>query len=165
MKYRAPLEPGERVITCNRAHPAKLLRPALVLLAGIFLASFLQTLSGQYPAWAPVAPLLLVAALLFAAAKTYRWLVTGYALTDRRVVIFRSLRGRKPLAIPLEQTTGITGPPGPLHRLTGTGTVRIAIPGQVFDLTYQKEPERFVGICQECRDRRFIGRSWPMPRV
>lgn len=158
MRFRAPLEPGEEVVTCNRAHPTRLLRPALTLLAAIFLASVLQVVAGAYPAWSPVGPILLVAALIYAVARLCRWLVTGYALTTRRIVIFRSLRARRPLALPLEHVLGVVGPRGVAHRVVGSGTVRVALPGQAFDLTHQKEPARFARLCEQQRAE-FIGRG------
>jgi membrane protein YdbS with pleckstrin-like domain len=157
VRYRAPLMPGEQVVTCNRAHPMKLLRPLLVLLLGIFLASMLQVLGSLSAGWTAAAPIVLVAALVYAAVRGYRWAVTGYALTSRRVVIFRGLGKRLPLAIPWETVEEVRGPRGPYARWAGFGTVRVRARGQSFDLTYQKEPGRFVEMCDEYRVRHLGG--------
>lgn len=156
MRYRAPLMAGEQVVTCNRAHPMKLLRPLAVLLLGVFLASMLQVLGSLSAGWSAAAPIVLVASVVYALVRGYRWAVTGYALTSRRVVIFRGLGGRLPLAIPWETVEEVRGPRGPYARWTGFGTVRVRARGQSFDLTYQKEPGRFVRMCDEYRGR-YLG--------
>lgn len=165
MRYRAPLEAGEYVVTCNRAHPLKLVRPLTVLLAGIFLSSMVQVLASQTPAWGPVAPVLLAAAALYAIVRIWNWLVTGYALTDRRIVIFRSLRARRPLALMLENLTSAGGGEGLAARTLGCGTVRLSLPGQVFELTCQNDPAEFLRLCREQRERRLRALWWRGSRV
>ncbi|WP_165001021.1 MULTISPECIES: PH domain-containing protein [Micrococcaceae] len=160
MKFRDTLEPGEHVITCNRAHPLKLLRPAIVVLVAIFLVNLLQVVTANYPGWSAVGPILMIAALVYVAVRLIKWLTTGYSLTNRRIVVFRGLGGGRPISIPLEYVAGVVGPKG-TARLTGCGTIRISAQGQTFELTYQKEPNRFSALCYEAHLRRVNALRWP----
>lgn len=153
MTFRGTLEPGERVITCNRAHPLKFVRPALVLLVAIYVANLLQVVAAAHPGWSAVGPILLVAALVYALVRLVKWLATGYALTNRRIVVFRGPGGGGPISIPLEYVAGVVGPKGGA-RMTGCGTIRISAQGQTYELTYQKDPKRFSALCYEAHLRR-----------
>lgn len=148
MTFRDRLDAGERVITCNRPHPLKLLKPALVLLVAIFLANLVQVVTGVHPGWSAVAPIILVAALLYAVVQAIAWATTGYALTDRRIVVLRGFGRGGAVSIPLETVAGVVGPRG-RGRLTGCGTIRISAMGQTYELTYQKDPARFSELCHE----------------
>lgn len=164
MKFVAPLGPGEQVITCNRAHPAKLVRPGAVLLLGIFLSSLVQVLAQGRAGWSLVAPVLLLAALWYALDRLVRWLLTGYALTTQRVVVFRGLRRKKPVSLPLERLSGVHGPGRSLWG-SSWGTVTVGLGGRALELTYQQRPREFVALCQQTAARRFRALGWAPPGV
>lgn len=153
MKFRDSLDPGEQVITCNRAHALKLLRPAIVLLIAIFATNFLQVVTAGHSGWSAVGPIILIAALVYVVVRFIKWATTGYALTNRRIVVFRGVGGCGPVSIPLEYVAGVVGPRGGA-RLTGCGTIRISARGQTFELTCQKDPGRFSDLCYRAHLRR-----------
>ncbi|RUQ21187.1 hypothetical protein D8M21_07225 [Kocuria sp. HSID16901] len=159
MKYRGKLDAGEHVITCNRPHPLKLLKPALVLLAAIFLANMTQVITGAHPGWSAVAPIILIAALIYAIARLLKWATTGYALTSRRIVVLRGWGGRGAVTIPLETVAGVVGPRGK-GKLTGCGTIRISAMGQTYELTCQKDPGQFSELCHEAHVRCVQSLRW-----
>ena len=98
MKFRDSLDPGEQVITCNRAHALKLLRPAIVLLIAIFATNFLQVVTAGHSGWSAVGPIILIAALVYVVVRFIKWATTGYALTNRRIVVFRGVGGGGPVS-------------------------------------------------------------------
>ena len=155
MIYRAPLREDERVITCNRPHPVKLLGPLLLLLLAIFTASMFQVLaSGGSGAWNVAAVIVLIAAGAHAAVKGWRWVVGGFALTTERVVVFRSWRGRsagaRPLALPLENIRGAVASRG-----GAWGSVLLHYGADRHVLTFQREPAHFVELLEEQREARL----------
>lgn len=131
------LEPGEYVVVSTMAHSSKLLKPAMVLIAAVFVHGLLQRM--LQVRWRPVDQpwttvhsllgtalgLLLVIVVVFAVIRPLiRWALTRFVLTNRRLMLLGSAAPRGGVRIPLAWLVHVEAKPGRgLLGRSGIGTL------------------------------------------
>lgn len=114
MKKKLRLEPGEHVVISTVAHPAKLLRPVMVLILAVFLHGLLQRM--LQVRWRPLdqpwtsihtvleaaLSIALVLVILLAVLRpVIRWATTRFVLTSRRLMLVGGAAPKDGVRIPL----------------------------------------------------------------
>lgn len=114
MKKKLRLEPGEQVVVSTVAHPAKLIKPAVVLVVSVFLHGLLQRMLDVR--WRPIEQpwtsihtvlgaalsiLLILVVVLAVLRPVVRWARTRFVLTSRRLMLVGGAAPRGGVRIPL----------------------------------------------------------------
>lgn len=120
------LTDGENVVVDTRTHPKALAAPLLILVITLFVAVWLQTLTGnKYLSWAiwVVAAVVLVAGVI---KPLLEWLTATYTITNRRLITREGLIARRGHDIPLARISDVAFDMGVVDRLFGCGTLVIS---------------------------------------
>jgi membrane protein YdbS with pleckstrin-like domain len=126
----AVLAPGERLVAAVRPHWITLLRPVVVEL--IAIAGAVATLAllprHLWPVAAAVA-LVVAASSLALALAALRRAATWLVVTDRRVLTFSGVIGRRSREIPLWRIDDLASRTGVLGRIVGVGDLVVSSGG------------------------------------
>lgn len=157
MKLRGPLRLGEYTLTVTRAHGIELVRPTLYLLAAMVSWSFSSALgAGQewvsYPALG-----LAVILLVLAVRDVASWALTGYLLTNERLVIRRGVSMRNDLSVPLNQLEGVRVGPKVLMGVVAAAPLTIYGRASQHVLPAVPDPERFSALIRSAQQQYLEG--------
>ena len=127
--YRVLLPHERRVITV-RFHPAVLIKPVALALAGLAVAGLLSTiarLSGAILLVIWLAWLILLIRLLY---SIYVWLEDYFVVTSQRLVVVSGVIRKSVKMMPLTKVTDMSFNRSPMGRLLGYGTFIVESAGQ-----------------------------------
>ena len=125
------LLPHEHQVITVRKHPAVLLRPIVVALAGLVVAAVISTTVGQHNsgivgfvwiAWAVV--------LVWLAFKVWEWSQDYFIVTSRRMLLATGVVTRKVAMMPLVKVTDMSFQRSSMGRLLGYGEFILESAGQ-----------------------------------
>ncbi|MBG6087796.1 putative membrane protein YdbT with pleckstrin-like domain [Actinomadura viridis] len=122
-----------RVIAVRR-HPAVLLFPVLVALAGLIMCAFVATIAGTWWIWWAW-----LAALGYLVWKVIAWSVEFFLVTEHRVMVVNGVFNRNVAMMPLAKVTDIALERSVLGRMLGYGEF-------VMESAGQKQALRNVGF-------------------
>jgi membrane protein YdbS with pleckstrin-like domain len=127
--YRVLL-PHERAAITVRFHPAVLIKPVLLAIAGLAVAGLLSTIAHLSSAillviW--LAWLILLIRLLFA---IYQWLEDYFVVTSRRLIVAKGVITKSVNMMPLTKVTDMRFERSPWGRILGYGTFIVESAGQ-----------------------------------
>jgi|SRR4051812_42832483 membrane protein YdbS with pleckstrin-like domain len=125
------LLPHEHQVITVRKHPAILLRPISITLAGLVIAALVSTTVARnnagvvgfvWIAWA--------VSLLWLAFKVWEWSVDYFIVTSRRMLLATGLITRKVAMMPLVKVTDMSFQRSTMGRLLGYGEFILESAGQ-----------------------------------
>lgn len=128
------LNQGERVVVDTRTHVKVLIRPVLVLLVTVFVASYLgaqvtervDSDGTQTALGVVVGVVAVVVVLLWVVRPFTRWYSTSYTFTDRRFIHRSGFLTREGRTIPMNRISGVDFEVGLVDRLFGCGTLVVS---------------------------------------
>ena len=125
------LLPHEHQVITVRKHPAVLLKPILIVLAGLVIAAVISTTIGRHEsgviggvwiAWAIL--------LLYLVEKIWEWSQDYFIVTSRRMLLATGVVTRKVAMMPLVKVTDMSFQRSTLGRLLGYGEFILESAGQ-----------------------------------
>jgi membrane protein YdbS with pleckstrin-like domain len=125
------LLPHEHQVITVRKHPAVLLKPILIVLAGLVVAAVISTTVGRHQsgviggvwiAWAIL--------LLYLVEKVWEWSQDYFIVTSRRMLLATGVVTRKVAMMPLVKVTDMSFQRSTLGRLLGYGEFILESAGQ-----------------------------------
>lgn len=138
------LAQDEQLVLDLHPHGKSLLRPVLVLLGTLALASYgaARVPSGpQQGLWRLVVAVIAVLVLLaFALRPFLAWATTHYVITDRRVLVRSGILARSGRDVPLSRINDITFSHSLMERLLGCGTLVVESAGERGQVTLTDVP-------------------------
>jgi Bacterial PH domain len=137
------LLPHERRVVTLREHPAKLLGPLTVSVAGLASLITAGAIHGGTVLVATSAACLVL--LLYALTRVTAWYGAYFVVTDARMIIIAGLLARELAMVPLSQITDMSFQRSMLGRLLGYGTFFIELAGEgqmLRKLSYMPYPEQ-----------------------
>jgi uncharacterized membrane protein YdbT with pleckstrin-like domain len=120
------LTDGESVVVDTRTHPKALIFPALVLVATLAVAIYLDRKTGNGTVslgWWVVA---LAVFVWWVLRPFLNWLTATYTITNRRLITREGLIARRGHDIPLMRISDVAFDQGLLDRMLGCGTLVIS---------------------------------------
>ena len=120
------LTDGESVVVDTRTHPKALIFPALVLVATLAVAIYLDRKTGNGTVslgWWVVA---LAVFVWWVLRPFLKWLTATYTITNRRLITREGLIARRGHDIPLMRISDVAFDQGLLYRMLGCGTLVIS---------------------------------------
>ena len=124
------LLPHEHQVITVRKHPAILLRPIVITVAGLILATVLTGLAAHYGTALLIIWLLWLILLGYLAVAVIEWADTYFAVTSQRMLLTSGLTTRKVAMMPLVKVTDMTFQRNAQGRLLGYGTFILESAGQ-----------------------------------
>jgi len=120
------LTDGESVVVDTRTHPKAIAAPLLLLVVTLFVAVWLETLTGnKYASWA----IWLVAAVVLVGwviKPLLEWLTATYTITNKRLITREGLVARRGHDIPLMRISDVAYDMGVVDRMFGCGTLVVS---------------------------------------
>jgi uncharacterized membrane protein YdbT with pleckstrin-like domain len=127
-KYLLPHE--HQVITVRR-HPAVLIKPIIVVLAGLAIAAVISTTIARHNGTAvAIVWILWGVLLLWLAYKVIEWSMDYFIVTSRRMLLATGVFTRKVAMMPLVKVTDMSFQRSALGRLLGYGEFILESAGQ-----------------------------------
>jgi uncharacterized membrane protein YdbT with pleckstrin-like domain len=138
------LDENEDIVFDLHPHWKVLIRPVLVALVTVFVASFGSAKAGNLDSPTPVRLVILAAAavvlVLFSIAPAIRWMTTHFVLTTKRVVMRTGMLARTGRDIPLFRVNDVTFSHTAWERLFGAGTLTVESAGERGQVTLSDIP-------------------------
>jgi uncharacterized membrane protein YdbT with pleckstrin-like domain len=128
------LNQGERVVVDTRTHVKVLIRPVLVLLVTVFVASYAAAQvtdrvdgdSTRTTLGVVIGVLALVVVVLWVVRPFVNWYFTSYTFTDRRFIHRSGFIAREGRTIPMNRISGVDFEVGLIDRIFGCGTLVVS---------------------------------------
>lgn len=125
------LLPHEREVITVRKHVAVLIKPTLVVLAGLVIAAVISTTVGRRNSSAVgIVWLLWLVPVLWLAYRFAEWWVNYFVVTQRRMLLATGVFTRKVAMMPLVKVTDMSFQRSALGRLLGYGEFILESAGQ-----------------------------------
>jgi uncharacterized membrane protein YdbT with pleckstrin-like domain len=125
------LLPHEHQVITVRRHPAVLIKPIAVVLAGLAIAAVISTTIAQHNGTAvAVVWILWGVLLLWLVYKVIEWSVDYFIVTSRRMLLTTGVFTRKVAMMPLVKVTDMSFQRSALGRLLGYGEFILESAGQ-----------------------------------
>jgi uncharacterized membrane protein YdbT with pleckstrin-like domain len=147
------LAEGEQLVLRLHKHGKTLVRPAVILLLILAVASVVivvlpQDASHVWPIRAAIGVAALVAAVVWTGGPFLRWRTTTYEVTTRRLRLREGVLSRTGRDFPLNRISDVSFRQGLLDRMLGCGTLVVEAPGEHGELELDEIPEvqRVQGI-------------------
>jgi uncharacterized membrane protein YdbT with pleckstrin-like domain len=140
------LAEGEQLVLRLHRHGKTLVRPAVILLLILVLASVVivvlpQNASHVWPIRAAIGAAALFAAVLWVGGPFLRWRTTTYEVTTRRLRLREGIVSRTGRDFPLNRISDVSFRQGLLDRMLRCGTLVVESPGEHGELELDEIPE------------------------
>ena len=122
------LLPHEHQVITVRKHPAILLRPISIILAGLVIAALISTTVARNNAG--VVGIVWAVSLLWLVFKVWEWSVDYFIVTSRRMLLATGIVTRKVAMMPLVKVTDMSFQRSTMGRLLGYGEFILESAGQ-----------------------------------
>jgi uncharacterized membrane protein YdbT with pleckstrin-like domain len=116
---------GEELVLDLRPHPIALVMPAIVLVIGLVLASWLSLSIGGSFDWVWWV-LFLVVFVWYPLRRFVAWFTENFAVTSERVIHRQGFIAKRSMEIPLEAINDVRFEQGIIDRVVGAGTLIIS---------------------------------------
>jgi membrane protein YdbS with pleckstrin-like domain len=147
------LAEGEQVVLRLHQHGKTMVRPAIILVLILVLASVViivlpQNASHLWPLRAAIGVAALLAASVWFGGPFLRWRTTTYEVTTRRLRLREGIVSRTGRDFPLNRISDVSFRQGPLDRMLRCGRLIVESPGEHGQLELDEIPEvqRVQGI-------------------
>jgi uncharacterized membrane protein YdbT with pleckstrin-like domain len=164
---RKLLIPGEEVVLELRPHPVALALPAIVLVVGTAVASWITTKVDGVMVWVVWAAWLAMV-LGYVLPKFVAWFTSIFVVSSDRVISREGFIAKRSMEIPLEQVNDVRFEQGIFDRIVGAGTLLIQSASTTgtnsFDhIRHPEEVQRTIFHQGELNQRRTLHRGAPSP--
>ncbi|HWC72208.1 MAG TPA: PH domain-containing protein [Actinomycetota bacterium] len=162
---RKLLIPGEEVVLELRPHPVALALPAIVLVVGTAVASWITTKVDGVMVWVVWAAWLAMV-LGYVLPKFVAWFTSIFVVSSDRVISREGFIAKRSMEIPLEQVNDVRFEQGIFDRIVGAGTLLIQSASTAgtnsFDhIRHPEDVQRTIFHQGELNQRRALHRGAP----
>ena len=164
---RKLLIPGEEVVLELRPHPVALAAPAIALVVGTAVASWIATKTDGVVVWVVWAAWLALM-LGYVVPKVVGWWTSIFVISTDRVISREGFIAKRSMEIPLEQVNDVRFEQGIFDRIVGAGTLLIQSASTTgtnsFDhIRHPEDVQRTIFHQGELNQHRSAHRSAPAP--
>jgi len=164
---RKLLIPGEEVVLELRPHPVALAAPAIALVVGTAVASWIATKTDGVVVWIVWAAWLALM-LGYVVPKVVGWWTSIFVISTDRVISREGFIAKRSMEIPLEQVNDVRFEQGIFDRIVGAGTLLIQSASTTgtnsFDhIRHPEDVQRTIFHQGELNQHRSAHRSAPAP--
>ncbi len=164
---RKLLIPGEEVVLELRPHPVALAAPAIALVLGTAVASWISTKTDGVVVWVVWAAWLALM-LGYVVPKAVGWWTSIFVISTDRVISREGFIAKRSMEIPLEQVNDVRFEQGIFDRIVGAGTLLIQSAStsgtNSFDhIRHPEDVQRTIFHQGELNQHRSAHRSAPAP--
>ncbi|MEZ0233668.1 MAG: PH domain-containing protein [Actinomycetota bacterium] len=164
---RKLLIPGEEVVLELRPHPVALAAPAIALVVGTAVASWIATKTDGVVVWVVWAAWLALM-LGYVVPKVVGWWTSIFVISTDRVISREGFIAKRSMEIPLEQVNDVRFEQGIFDRIVGAGTLLIQSASTTgtnsFDhIRHPEDVQRTIFHQGELNQHRSAHRSVPAP--